>query len=69
MNENSVDTVFDIPNQNVSYNDKVKNDYAMVKMTMNSYIQRSTFTTNTWKLELKKLYDYYNGNVYEEDLK
>lgn len=64
---NQVDTIFDIPNQNVSYNDKVKNDFTMVKQTINSYIGRSTFTTNTWKLKLKKLYDYYNGNVYEED--
>jgi hypothetical protein len=69
IDKNKVDTIFDIPNQNVSYNDKIKNDYAMVKQSINSYIQRSTFTTNTWKLKLKKLYDYYNGNVYEEDYK
>lgn len=64
-----VDMTFDIPNQNVSYKDKIRNDYAMVKFTMNAYIARSTFTTNTWKLKLKKLYDYYNGNIFLEDYK
>jgi len=66
---NQVGMIFDIPNQNISYNDKVKKDYEWGKLTINAYIGRSTFTTNTWKLWLKKLYDYYNGNINIDDYK
>lgn len=66
---NQVGMIFDIPNQNVSYNDKIKKDFEFCKLTINAYIGRSTFTTNTWKLWLKKLYDYYNGNINIDDYK
>lgn len=68
-NQSTVGMIYDIPNQNVSYNDKIKDDYAFVKLTTNALIGRSTFTTNTWKLWLKKLYDYYNGNIHIDDYK
>ena len=64
-----VGVMFDMPNQNISYSDKMKNDCSWGKLTMNAIVGRSTFTTNSWKLWLKKLYDYYNGNVDIEDYK
>lgn len=68
-NNNQVGMMFDIPNQNVSYTDKVRKDNEWGKLTINAIIGRSTFTTNTWKLWLKKLYDYYNGNINIDDYK
>ena len=68
-NNSQVGMLFDIPNQNVSYSDKIKDDFKWGKTTMNAIIGRSTFTTNSWKLWLKKLYDYYNGNIHIDDYK
>lgn len=66
---NGVGMMFDIPNQNVSYAEKMSKDCIWGKLTINALIGRSTFTTNTWKLWLKKLYDYANGNIHLEDYK
>lgn len=68
-NTNQVGMMFDIPNQNISYADKIKDDNKWGKLTINAVIGRSTFTTNSWKLWLKKLYDYYNGNIDINDYK
>jgi hypothetical protein len=68
-NNNQVGMMFDIPNQNVSYTEKIVKDFEWGKLTINAIIGRSTFTTNTWKLWLKKLYDYYNGNIHIDDYK
>ena len=64
MADNNVTgALFDFPNQNVSYDEKINEDYKFCKLTINAIIGRSTFTTNQWKTWLKKLYDYYNGNI------
>ena len=49
-NNNQVGMMFDIPNQNVSYTEKIVKDFEWGKLTINAIIGRSTFTTNTWKL-------------------
>jgi hypothetical protein len=64
-----VQYISDIPNQNISYAAKVKDDYDWGRKTMLAYIQRSSFSTNTYKMWLKKLYDYYNGHIDIEDYK
>lgn len=68
-NSNTVGVMFDMPNQNLTYNEKKRDDDKWGKLTINAIIGRSTFTTNTWKLWLKKLYDYYNGNINIDDYK
>ena len=64
-----VQYISDIPNQNISYAAKIKDDYDWGRKTMLAYIQRSSFSTNTYKMWLKKLYDYYNGHIDIEDYK
>lgn len=56
-----------IPIQTVSYADKVKDDYAFVKTTMRAYINLSFNYSTNYRLDVKKLYDYYNGHVYQDD--
>ena len=68
-NTNQVGMLFDIPNQNISYAEKIKDDFAWSKITINAIIGRSTFTTNSQKIWIKKLYDYYNGNIHTDDYK
>lgn len=64
-----VQYISDIPNQNISYAAKMKNNCDWGQKTMLAYIQRSSFSTNTYKMWLKKLYDYYNGHIDVEDYK
>jgi hypothetical protein len=59
----------DIPTQTISYAEKVKDDYAWAKLTIDAYIRRSYFSTTQHKWHLKKLYDLYNGSVDPEDYK
>jgi len=64
-----VQYISDIPNQNISYAAKIKDDYDWGRKTMLALIQRSSFSTNTYKMWLKKLYDYLNGHIDIEDYK
>lgn len=56
-----------IPVQTISYEDKIKDDFAWGKKTMMAYIGRSYFATTQHKWALKKLYDYYNGHIDIDD--
>jgi hypothetical protein len=58
-----------LPVQTISYDEKIKNDFAWAKLTMMSLIGRSYFATTQHKLAIKKLYDYYNGHVDIKDYK
>ena len=55
------------PEQTRSYNEKIKDDFEWVKQSVTAIIQRSLFNDAQHKVWLKRLYDYYNGAVYEED--
>ncbi len=58
-----------IPLQAIPYSEKIADDFAFFKSTANAYINLSFNYTTNYRLELKKLYDYYNGHVYESDYK
>jgi hypothetical protein len=58
-----------LPVQTVSYDEKIKDNFAWAKQTMQSLIGRSYFATTQHKLAIKKLYDYYNGHVDIKDYK
>jgi len=55
-----------IPNQALPITQK---DEAWERQSVEGYIKRANFRvgTNSYKKELSKLYDYYNGVTYDED--
>lgn len=58
---------FNIPIQTISYNDKVKEDNKWGKTCIRAFISLASFSNSSYKVYLKKLYDYYNGVIDNKD--
>lgn len=56
-----------IPIQRISYAEKMKDDCAWGKECVEAYVRLASFGSTSYKLYLKKLYDYYNGHIDEAD--
>lgn len=63
------ETITNIPSQKKTWNEKKANDFQWAKDCINGYINLASLSNNSYKYYLKKLYDYYNGHVYQEDYK
>lgn len=58
---------FNIPIQTLSYSEKVANKNAWGKRNVEAFIQLASFSNSSYKVYLKKLYDYYNGVIDQQD--
>ena len=58
---------FNIPLQTITYNDKIANDNKWGKTCARAYISLASFSNSSYKVYLKKLYDYYNGVIESKD--
>ncbi len=58
---------FNIPIQTISYNEKIAKDNQWGKTNIKAFINLASFSNSSYKVYMKKLYDYYNGVVDPKD--
>ena len=58
---------FNIPIQTISYKDKIAKDNQWGKNCIKAFINLASFSNSSYKVYLKKLYDYYNGVIDSKD--
>ena len=67
MEETKSTGFFNIPIQTISYTDKISNKNEWGKKNVNAFINLASFANSSYKVYLKKLYDYYNGVIDNKD--
>jgi hypothetical protein len=58
---------FNIPIQTISYKDKIAKNDQWGKNCIKAFINLASFSNSSYKVYLKKLYDYYNGVIDSKD--
>ena len=67
MEETKSTGFFNIPIQTISYKDKIAKDDQWGKNCIKAFINLASFSNSSYKVYLKKLYDYYNGVIDSKD--